>query len=215
MKFKVLWFSLIILMIVASCNNPQVDWRNHTECILLDSVEKLYNCELYDSLGNIRRTGKYLDDKAVGTHKFYKNGKLDYIREYVLLENMKNFLNQIYKIDLNGDTVLSSSAFVRVNAPKNVQLHDSIIIEYEVVSSLFKNSQLQAFFELENDSENVRLGFGEENKILYGIVCNKIGITYIKCRIDELEIDDSKPSLDSLHNVKSYYIEYSINVSNN
>ena len=111
---------------------PQILSRYLGDTLLFDNLYKLYfKIELGESGDSIRK-GLYLNNKAIGLHKFYENKKINCLRTYVLpdpyfidlaaesehigFDNIfsiadTTYLNTVVYLNESGDTNFSRSLF--------------------------------------------------------------------------------------------------------
>jgi len=130
-----------------------------------------YNYKLrhwIDTIGNLEREGNYINDQAIGIHKFYKNNQLEYIREYILfskeqldllntvvdsinladldISGEKTYLNASYYISKN-DTIESRSHFVTIKQLNHLsEGHDTISFFIKLHEPEYKVSHFQVYY---------------------------------------------------------------------
>ncbi len=187
-------FCIIILCSVLCCktDNKVKKLINGRKCNILDYEKKLYFCIEYDSLGNLYRTGNFIKTKAIGVHKFYKNSKVECLREYVLLKDSSSFLNQIYRISETGDTILSQSNFLEVNNINNpIFVKDSVKIEIILKAPYFSKNFIEGYFSVPDDSSKTRIIEGKDNKISYLAIAKNPGKIIIAGTLVEFDQNDS------------------------
>ncbi|WP_106795202.1 hypothetical protein [Aquimarina sp. Aq78] len=116
-------------------------------------IDSTYHKEiLYNKSGIIKAMGNMNDDDLkIGKWSFFKEGKLDFIREYKIIRG-KQYLNQSWNIDKEGDTIFEGSKFFSIQI-----LNDSIIKDQKPLmavaylqAQLFKGKSSEIFVCLPN-----------------------------------------------------------------
>ncbi len=127
--------------------------RVHSDSVCAKQIE-------YSSEGYVKKEGYVCFDDLlkIGKWKFFKkSGRVDFIREYKLI-NDKPYLNQIWYLNKVGDTLYTPSKYFKVQL-----IQDTITIGEAILGAALMKSP---FFKKEASAIRVFLPAGEENNFL-------------------------------------------------
>jgi len=96
----------------------------------------------YDIKGNKVSEGYTLNNKGnmnIDTWSFYSNNKKDSIREYLDIDN-RSYLNQIWYLDSNGDTLKTKGNYFKITHKDTIALGEIIRFRVELYQPYFSYS---------------------------------------------------------------------------
>ncbi|NVO03048.1 MAG: hypothetical protein HXX09_10155 [Bacteroidetes bacterium] len=149
----------------------------------------------FDSIGNILRIGYFINDKAIGFHQFFENGKLVSIREYKIFSEDQiqflqgvdlskaqsltvdsTFLNETFFFNANKEIIIDKSSFYKIDLLKStIFIGDSIKAIIRFFEPKIKIKFVQVYFDIPNDKNNIRLIQNSKNEIKYSYLPMKKG----------------------------------------
>lgn len=215
----------VIFLFVSSCNNePNKEWYTldtfkngaiKKRCYRDSLDTKITFCEVYDSLGNLKSEGEYRNGVTFGMHKFYgTNHKLEWLREYVVVNEKESELNRFYKIGETGDTIKKYSNYFSVNMSKDtLKLGETFRATITLEAPVFDKSTINANLVVPDDSNSIRMLSSAGYKIEYHYTPTHKGEFELRGEILEIR-DDFKLYGDSIDKYatrilyinRSYYV---------
>ncbi|WP_139062505.1 MULTISPECIES: hypothetical protein [Aquimarina] len=132
-------------------------------------IDSAYHQEiLYNRLGIIKAMGNMNDDDLkIGKWSFFKEGKLDFIREYKIIKG-KQYLNQSWNIDKKGDTIYKSSKYFKIQVlTDTINKGEAFLGAAFLRSHFFKGKPSEILICLpKNETENFNEDFSNEREIV-------------------------------------------------
>jgi antitoxin component YwqK of YwqJK toxin-antitoxin module len=160
---------------------------------LIDSLR----IEYYRS-GVKKSIGRYSGGRPSGDfQEFDSLGKLNAIREYVIVKNSSH-VNNVYVFDNNGDTVITKSNFYRITfCNDSIHIGDKFRANLNLIAPLFEKSKLVIYF-VDPEDTLYYDGYPSDNySFNYEYKPKKIGKLKMKGFIEELGLQPYSP--DSAH----------------
>ncbi len=132
-------------------------------------IDSIYHKEiLYNKSGIIKAMGNMNDDDLkIGKWSFFKEGKLNFIREYKIIRG-KEYLNQQWQLNEKGDTIYESSKYFKIQAlTDTINKGEAFLGAAFLRSHFFKGKPSEILICLpKNETENFNEDFSNEKEIL-------------------------------------------------
>lgn len=137
-----------------------------------DEQEDYYLSEYYSN-GYIKFEGFVKDSVRIGTWNFYKNnGFIDKRKEYMNVHG-GSYLNQVYNLNNNGDTLYNGSSFISIRTVKDtIVLNEPFQATAFVEVEFFKTKDSYIKVVVANVKENFTHDFSNEEEIKLDVFNN-------------------------------------------
>lgn len=126
-----------------------------------------YYLREYYSNGIIKFEGFVKDSIRIGTWKYYKNsGVLDESREYMNVEG-GSYLNQVYNVNFNGDTLYQGSNFIRIVVAKDtIELNEPFRAIVYLEGEFFRSKEVPYIkVSIANNIQNFKSDFSNAEEV--------------------------------------------------
>ena len=190
------------------CNKTYSDGRILMKCCEEVDLKIGYKyCHIFDSNKVLIEEGYYDDSLKAGPHKYYKNGKLIAIVEYLILKDSINYTyhNRDYIIYESGDTIKEKSGYYTLIYKDTINTRDTLKATFNIEAPCFKYSKLEILAQEPNDEENVRLIRSDDRRIEYQYIPKNHGRISIFCVLNEHEFIPSDSGFTPTGKFRKYY----------
>lgn len=172
---------LIISAILLCCNKNKYfkenlqskSFQNNESDTLVhyfeNSPEKIKSIEIvmgdtikwigFDSFENKKDEGIVFDGKKIGNWKFYKDGRLETIKEYLII-NGEEYVNQAWHLDEKQDTLYDNSYFFTLFHRDIFSVNDTLTVLAVLNVEWFKNDE--SYIEVKIASDESTTDFNED-----------------------------------------------------
>lgn len=120
-----------------------------------DSIKQIS----FDRFENIKDEGVKFKDKKIGNWKFYNDGRLETIEEYLII-NGKEYVNQAWYLDEDQDTLYDNSHFFNLYHRDVFSVNDTLKVIALLNVQWFKNDE--GYVEVKIASDESTTDFNED-----------------------------------------------------
>ena len=145
--------------------------------------------------------------KTIGRFfEYYEDGKPQIIRDCIIKDN-ETYVNEVYKLNENGDTLINGSNFFTINYNKDtIKLGEHFNAFIYLKAPFFSNSKIFIYFEIPNDTMYRRV-FSDNYKYNYDYRPVRPGNYKMKGFIDEFIM--VRQNSDSIKRSRYLYFDIS------
>ncbi len=212
-EINILYIAIFLLFVSCQLKSEKEKLlldQDRCSCSTINSKQYSKYCKFYNKQGKLTSEGAFLKNLANGNHIFYlENSHNKIIREYIVFADTLSYLNQVFKILNDDDTIFEQSNFYQIQCPDTILLGDTLVINIFLEAPAFSSSKIELLAEIPKDTNNIRSIKSNDYRIHYWYLPTKRGNNKFSAMLNEYKErnDTILNEIRILYIYKNYYVK--------